>query len=81
MAPAASDDGGRAGYEPHGLPAAHRQPKIAPGRSAGQLMRTLMPAAIQIENIEEMRRQLGIEDVELRIDIRALRGNLDGLGQ
>ena len=44
-------------------------------------MRTLMPAAIQIENIEEMRRQLGIEDVELRIDIRALRGNLDGLGQ
>jgi len=32
-----------------------------------------MPPTIRIENIEEMRRQQGIEDDELRLEIRALR--------
>ena len=31
-----------------------------------------MPNTVEIENIEEMRRQEGIDDVELRIEIRSL---------
>ena len=31
-----------------------------------------MPNTVEIENIEELRRQEGIDDVELRIEIRSL---------
>ncbi len=32
-----------------------------------------MQTTVEIENIEEMRRQEGIDDVELRVEIRALK--------
>jgi hypothetical protein len=32
-----------------------------------------MPSMVEIENIEEMRRQEGIDDVELRMEIRELK--------
>ena len=32
-----------------------------------------MPTTVEIENIEEMRRQEGIDDVELRMEIRELK--------
>ncbi len=32
-----------------------------------------MPKAVEIENIEEMRRLVGIDDAELRVEIRGLK--------